>query len=91
LEELLITQPQPTELQSNVTLALAVEQALPAIRELAEQMAPHSEQARILHNRIGAGGGLKEADVTLALSVLAQAIRELRERVAFLEAHSSTR
>jgi hypothetical protein len=67
---------QPTELQSNLTLALAVEAALPVIRELAEEMASHSEQARLLHDRIGAGGGLREADVMLALSVLSQAVSD---------------
>jgi hypothetical protein len=53
-----------------------VEAALPVIRELAEEMASHSEQARLLHDRIGAGGGLREADVMLALSVLSQAVSD---------------
>jgi hypothetical protein len=71
-----MAQPQLSELQSNTTLALAVEQALPAIRELVEQMAPHSEQARLLSDRLSLGGGLREADVMLALSVLAQAVSD---------------
>jgi hypothetical protein len=53
-----------------------VEAALPVIRELAEEMASHSETARLLHDRIGAGGGLREADVMLALSVLSQAVSD---------------
>jgi hypothetical protein len=67
---------QLSELQGNPTLALRAEAAIEPIRELAAMMADESDEARHLSERLAASGSLKEYDVILCLSILAQAVSD---------------